>query len=196
MTIPKSDITDLDRVFCLRSRLYLFSGQFACRNHVSTFPFPSLDHSPAPRSWRSHCFPTAKNPPQADWRGRRGLWRHGQTSPFFLFQISGDGGRDGCHYPSVILQGHHQAAAIRQKSATLFGWASVPLGVQHVRLWAILEPLPVPLGLYPSPRAATLAAHPGALLRAARTYKGMLPCFLDGLLSVLFCSISRARMIW
>ena len=103
MPIAKGNVTDLDRVLRLRSRLYLLSGQFACRNHVSTFLFPTLDHSPAPRSLRSHCFSTAKNPPQADWRERSGLWRHGQTSPFFLLQVRGDGGHDGCHYPSVIF---------------------------------------------------------------------------------------------
>ena len=37
VAVPKGDIADLDRIFPLWSRLYLFGGQFACWDHVSTF---------------------------------------------------------------------------------------------------------------------------------------------------------------
>ncbi|GAF83755.1 unnamed protein product [marine sediment metagenome] len=62
----------------------------------------------------------------------------------------------------------------------------------YEQFWNLYPP---PCGLS-SPKAATLAPHLEALPRASGAYKGMLPCFLDGLVSLLFCSISRARMIW
>ena len=62
----------------------------------------------------------------------------------------------------------------------------------YEQLWNLSPP---PCGLS-SLTAAALSADPGALLKAAGIYKGMLPCFLGGLLSVLFWSISSARMIF
>ncbi len=43
--------------------------------------------------------------------------------------------------------------------------------------------------------AAPLSTDPAALLKASGDYSGIFPCFLGGLLSVLFWSISRAPMI-
>ncbi len=43
--------------------------------------------------------------------------------------------------PGLSLNAVTMPLLLDKKTATLFGWSGIPFGAQHVRVWAVLEPL-------------------------------------------------------